>query len=52
LFKAAQAGHVEAAKFYLARRCDWRETVNQEVGGKGGAPIGIQVTITKEDGDL
>lgn len=53
LFNQAVKGHVEAAKFYLARRCDWRETVNQEVSGANGAPlVAIQINISRDDADL
>lgn len=50
LFELAKNGHVEAAKFYLARRCDWRETLNNEHAGKDGGAI--QITISKDDAAL
>jgi hypothetical protein len=50
---ATNNGHrqqTDAAKFYLARRADWRETQIQEHTGKDGGAI--QVTISKDDADL
>jgi hypothetical protein len=49
LYKSAKAGHVEAAKFYLARRHQWKEVQEHEVGGKDGGPIAITVVISKDD---
>lgn len=49
LYGAARAGHVEAAKFYLARRHQWKEVQEHEVGGKDGNPIAINITISKDD---
>jgi hypothetical protein len=50
LFKSAKNGHVEAAKFYLARRCGWREVT--EHAGEGGGPVQLQIVISKDDAAL
>lgn len=52
LFKAAQAGHIEAAKFYLARRCNWVEKTETEISGKDGKPVALQMVISKDDAEL
>lgn len=45
LFEAAARGHVEACKFYLARRCGWKETLAQEHSGEvTGGIINLIVT--------
>lgn len=49
LFNAARSGHVEAAKFYLARRHNWKEVQEHQVGGEGGGPIAINIVISKDD---
>lgn len=50
LFKAAAGGHIEAAKFYLARRAGWSETIQNEHAGKDGGAI--QIVISKDDEKL
>ena len=49
LYRAARSGHVEAAKFYLARRQGWKEVQEHQVGGEGGGPIAINIVISKDD---
>mgnify|MGYP000488102326 FL=1 len=41
---------LDAAKFFLARRSQWSETVQNEVSGPGGGAI--QITISKDDAAL
>ena len=43
---------LDAAKFFLARRAQWSETVQNEVSGPNGGALEISITISKDDEKL
>lgn len=49
LFEAAAKGDINAAKFYLARRCGWSETVNNQNSGEIGVNVSGAIDV-KRDG--
>jgi hypothetical protein len=43
LFQQAKNGNTTAAIFWLKTRAQWAETVKQEISGKDGGPLTIQL---------